>query len=283
MADGQRSVCDILGLSLTVKVVDIGANPIDGPPPYAPLLRSGRAEVVGFEPNREAHARLLAVKGPNETYLPLAVGDGRRHTLYHCQAPGMTSLLAPNPAVLGLFHGFPDWGRVVRTEEIETVRLDDVPQAAGLDLLKIDIQGAELMAFENAPQRLAGALAVHTEVEFLEMYRGQPLYGDVERFLRARGFMLHRFEPLVSRVMRPLLLRGDIRAGYRQLLWADAVFVRDLARMEAMDDAQLLRLAVILHDCYGAHDLALHVLLEHDRRAGTAHGPRYLQAIAARA
>ncbi|MCC6467701.1 MAG: FkbM family methyltransferase [Alphaproteobacteria bacterium] len=277
------SIFAILDLPVAIKVVDIGANPIDGEPPYAPLLKAGRAEVVGFEPNLQAHAVLQQKKEPRETYLPLAIGDGKRHTLHHCHAPGMTSLLEPNPDVLALFHGFPDWGRVVRTEAVDTVRLDDVAETAGLDLLKIDIQGAELMVFENAPRRLAEALVIQTEVEFLEMYRGQPLYGDVERFLRAQGFMLHRFEPLVSRVVKPLVLGGDIFAGFTQLFWADAIFVRDLTRLGGLDDGQLLRAAAILHECYKAVDLALHILLEHDRRAGTALGPRYLQAITARA
>jgi FkbM family methyltransferase len=156
------SIFAILDLPVTIKVVDIGANPIDGEPPYAPLLAAGRADLVGFEPNREALARLLRMKGPHETYLPLAVGDGKRHTLHHCQAQGMTSLLEPNPAVLDLFHGFADWGRVVRTEEVDTVRLDDVKESEGLDLLKIDIQGAELMVFQNATRRLADALVIHT-------------------------------------------------------------------------------------------------------------------------
>lgn len=277
------SIFAILDLPVTIRIVDIGANPIDGQPPYAPLLNSGRAELVGFEPNLQAHAALQQKKGPREIYLPLAIGDGRRRTLHHCKAPGMTSLLEPNPDVLALFHGFSDWGRVERSEPVDTVRLDDVEETEGLDLLKIDIQGAELMVFENATKRLAGTLVIHTEVEFLEMYRGQPLFGDIERFLCGRGFMFHRFEPLVSRVVKPLLLGGNIRAGYQQIVWADAIFVRDLTRLDALDDGQLLRTAAILHECYRAVDLALHLLLAHDRRAGTALGPRYLQAITARA
>src|SRR5262249_4700039 len=137
-------------------------NPIDGPAPYAPLLKSGHAVLVGFEPNRDALAVLDARKSAQETYLPLAVGDGRRHLLRHCLLPGMTSLLEPNPVVLQLFYGFSDWGTVTRTEEIDTVCLDDVPETAGLDLLKIDIQGGELMVFENAPHRLSEALVIHT-------------------------------------------------------------------------------------------------------------------------
>ena len=85
----------LTGAGVRVKIVDIGANPLDGTPPYEVMLRSGDADIVGFEPNPEALAELNTKKGPTETYLPYAVGDGRRHTLHFCQAPGMTSLLEP--------------------------------------------------------------------------------------------------------------------------------------------------------------------------------------------
>lgn len=54
----------LTALNLRVKVVDIGANPIDGSPPYAALLKAGNADVVGFEPNPEALAKLNEMKGP---------------------------------------------------------------------------------------------------------------------------------------------------------------------------------------------------------------------------
>src|SRR5882762_1713843 len=192
----------LLGVSCIIKVVDVGANPIDGPAPYASLLASGCAEVVGFEPNADALAKLARQKGPRETYLPYAIGDGRQHTLYRCRSDGMTSLLQPNPEVLQLIHGFWVWGQVVRTELVETKRIDDIPETAALDYLKMDIQGAELMVLQHATDRLRHAVAIHTEVEFLPMYVGQPLFSDVDQFLRQHGFVLHRFNPLVTRAVK---------------------------------------------------------------------------------
>ncbi|MDE2229103.1 MAG: FkbM family methyltransferase [Alphaproteobacteria bacterium] len=269
----------LLNVSCSIKVVDVGANPIDGVAPYAPLLVAGHTKVIGFEPNSAALEKLNREKGANEIYLPNAVGDGHRHTLRHCQAPGMTSLLQPNAEVLALFHGFSEWGRVIRTEDVDTVRLDDVPETASLDYLKIDIQGAELMVFENAVERLSNALLVHTEVEFLPMYVGQPLFSDVDRFLRRHGFVFHRFHPLTSRTIKPLLVNNDIYAGLSQVFWADAIFVRDFIHLGILTNAQLLRLAIILHDCYRSYDLALHLLIELDRRTGENHGKKYLGAI----
>lgn len=275
------SLSRIINLAGPVRVVDIGANPIDGDPPYKPLLDKELANLVGFEPQPEALAELNRKKGPRETYLPHTVGDGGRHTLHITRAPGMTSLLEPNPELLAHFHGFPEWGRVERTEEVETRRLDDLTEIDGIDYLKIDIQGAELMAFENGIERLKECLVIHTEVEFLPMYKEQPLFAEVERFLREQGFLFHRFSPLTSRALRPFLVNNDIYQGLSQVFWADAVFVRDFTRLESLSDEQCLKAALICHDLYGSADLVVRLLMEVDRRTGSGHVQTYMQALAA--
>ncbi|MBF0462322.1 MAG: FkbM family methyltransferase [Magnetococcales bacterium] len=155
------SLTKITGADIRIKVTDIGANPIDGVPPYKPLLDVGIAEIVGFEPAPEALANLNRRKGPHEIYLPHAVGDGKRHTLNFCYAPGMTSLLEPNKAILELFHGFPGWGRVLSQEDLQTVCLDDVVETMGTDLIKIDIQGAELMALSLGCPKTASTVQIY--------------------------------------------------------------------------------------------------------------------------
>jgi FkbM family methyltransferase len=242
-------------------------------------LQAGKADIIGFEPNPKALAKLSFMKGPHETYLPHAIADGKRHTLYVCQAPGMTSLLRPNPDVLNLFHGFPEWGLIRETEEIDTVRLDDIAETAGVELIKMDIQGGELMALQNAQVRLNGALVIQAEVLYLPMYMGQPLFSDVESFLRQHGFMFHRFYPQNSRVIIPLLVNNDVCAGMSQLVWADAIFMRDIARSDLLSERQLLSMATILHDCYRSVDVALHLLGEHNRRYGTNLDAVYLSGL----
>lgn len=274
-----RSLDALIGIGRRIKVVDIGANPIDGTPPYASLLHAGYADVVGFEPNPEALARLGTMQGPNELYLPHAVADGQRHTLNFCQAPGMTSLLEPNIEILRLFHGFPDWGKVLATEFVDTVRLDDIEATRGVELLKLDIQGAELMALRHGQDRLREALVVQTEVEFLPLYIGQPLFSEIDLFLRPFGFMFHRFYPAVSRVVCPLLIGNNIFAGLSQMVWADALFIRDITRLDRLTNEQILGMATILHDCYASIDIALHLLTEHDHRCGTNLGSAYLTGL----
>lgn len=270
----------LIGAIPQISVTDIGASPLDGQaPPYAALLKAGDVDLVGFEPHAESLAALNAAKGPHETYLPYAVGDGKIHTLKIGRVPGMSSLFEPNPAVMNLFHLFPYWSKVVSTTDVKTVRLDDIPETIGTDFIKIDIQGAELMALSGAVQRLRSVSVIHAEVSFLPMYKGQPLFSEVEMFLRQQGFMFHRFFPLNSRTISPFFVDNDVYGGFSQVLQADAIFVRDFARIALLNEAQLMATAVILHDCYHSLDAVLFVLREFDRRYGRDLGQRYIEAL----
>lgn len=268
----------VMGMSLRCKLVDVGASPINEPI-YSGMLKAGDLDVVGFEPAEAALAELLQTKGPHETYLPHAIGDGGRHTLRICFAPGMTSLFEPNPEVLALFRNAEIWGTVTSTLEVDTVRLDDVPETADADMLALDIQGAELMALQNAEKLLSSALVVQSEVEFVEMYKGQPLFSEVEQFLRRHGFMFHTFNPAVKRLVIPLINESDPYAGLNQHAWADAVFVRDLTRMDLFSDEQLLKLAALMNDLYGSLDVALRALTFYDARNGTNLSSAYLDGL----
>ena len=265
----------MFGLSDPVRIVDVGANPIDGTPIYKTLLKEGHARLVGFEPNPAAQEKLAAMKGPHETYLPQVVADGQEQTLHICANSGMTSLLEPNDAWLKLFYPYTEWSVVEDRQRVATVRLDDVPHARPCDLLKIDIQGGELMVFQNAPQLLDEAVVVHTETIFGPMYKQQPMFGDMERCLHQHGLRLHRFDHIIHRTVAPT----DIFCGFNQIMWADAVFIRDLSNLEAMSLRQLLQMAVILHDCYASYDIVLHLLLEIDRRASRGYGEYYQGAL----
>src|SRR5437016_7086753 len=93
MAEGPRDVLfELLRPERLTAVVDVGANPIDGDPPYKPMLAKGLCTVIGFEPQADALAELDRRKGPRECYLPYAIGDGREHVLHVCRERGMSSL-----------------------------------------------------------------------------------------------------------------------------------------------------------------------------------------------
>ena len=60
----------------------------------------------------------------------------------------------------------------------------------------------------------------------------------------------------LERPIAPLVIDNNPRRGLNQVVWADAVFVRDFTDFANYSDDQLLATAGILHDCYRSIDLA---------------------------
>ena len=262
---------DLVRCSRPTSVLDIGANLVDGDPPYQRMLDDGLCTVTGFEPQQRALAELELRKGPMERYHPHVVGDGHTHRLKITKAEGMTSLLTPDVNQLRLFTGFPEWGSVVEEIDVQTHRLDDL-DIDEFDLLKIDIQGAELMVFQHGRERLRNAVAVQTEVSFVPLYRDQPTFGDVDRELRSQGFSPHSMPALKKWAIAPTVFNGDFRIPGNQLLEADYVYVRDLAHTESMSSEQLSHLAMIAFHIYGSVDLAVFCLIELQQRGHAPQG-----------
>ena len=225
-------------------IVDVGANPIDGDPPYKPLIERGLCTIVGFEPQKEALALLNERKGTLETYFAYVVGDGQQHTLHICAATGMTSLLKPDRHMLSLFRLFPEFGRVDSTQPVVTKRLDDITEIKDLDFLKIDVQGSELSVFRSGRQKLAEAIAIQTEVSFLPLYEHQPLFAEIDLELRSQGFIPHTFATVKRWAIAPLMVNNDPYQGLNQLL--EAVYVCDFTRPDVLSDEQLKHLALNL-------------------------------------
>src|SRR6195256_5375423 len=129
----SNDLARLLSMGGLTHVVDIGANPIDGAPPYRPLLDAKLCRVTGFEPQPSALAELNLKKGYNEVYLDSAVGDGKEHTLNICAYSGWTSTLVPRVAALEVFDHFKSNARIVRQTRIKTQRLDDIADVQDID------------------------------------------------------------------------------------------------------------------------------------------------------
>lgn len=239
---------DLLG-GRPIVIVDVGAQMLATEAHvYDPLCRDDIPHrIVGFEPLADKVAARTAQQGAdNLTLLPYAVGDGAVHRLHVNNDDATSSLFPLNQPLCTAFEHL----HVLETVSIlpvETRRLDSVLPNGPVDFLKLDIQGAELLALEGAIETLARTNVLHCEVEFAPIYAGQPLFGEVEAFLRPRGFTL-------------IDLIVPHRYAYRnaagvtspdRLLWAEAVFFR-----EAATDTSAAAQALIAGLVYGKHSLA---------------------------
>lgn len=80
--------------------------------------------------------------------------------------------------------------------EVQQVRLEDVMKGCHeIDFLKLDLQGYELEALNGCGKLLERIKIITIEIEFIPLYDGQPLFGDIDVYLRAQGFrMLNLYE-----------------------------------------------------------------------------------------
>jgi FkbM family methyltransferase len=83
------------------------------------------------------------------------------------------------------------WLKFENKIEVKTQILSDFCKEkviSKIDFIHIDVQGAELMVFEGANEFIKNIDCIWMEVEEVELYKGQPLKPDVEKFMSQRGF-----------------------------------------------------------------------------------------------
>lgn len=268
----------VLGLEGRLRVIDVGAAP-GAPPSYAALMDDGRVELLALEPDAVQAARLRKRHGARATVLEHVLGDGAPGIFHETSARFTASLLEPDNDLAAAFNGLAPLSQVTARRPVVTVRLDDLPQAAGTDHIKLDAQGGEGAILAGARNTLAETLVVETEALFLPLYRGQPLFADLDIALRARGFVFHTFRTLGQRAFAPLLVDGKETAALNQILWADAVYVRDWTALETLPTDKLRRYAALMHGLYGSYDLALRIVTALQARGEPGMAERYLTLL----
>lgn len=278
----MSSIFEILSLDAPIEIVDVGANPIDGTPPYAPLLDAGVGRLTGFEPQPAALAALLEAKGPLETYLPYALGNGEPIDLNISMSSGMTSGLRPDQNTLRLFSMLERVSKIIHTETVDTKKIDNVNEIKRIDYFKIDVQGMELEIIKNGLSKLSDCAIIHIEVSFLPLYKNQPTFGEVDVFMRSQGFIPHCFAAVKNWIIAPCTINGNDRASLNQLLEADVVYAKDFTDAGNASNTILKNIAMIAHCCYNSFDLAMHCIQMLENRAAIEAGSlqAYVESLA---
>lgn len=266
-------------------ILDIGAALLEEPA-YQALIESQHARIIGFEPDADACQQLNARFGPPHRFMPLFVGDGKPGVFHQTNWGPTGSLFKPNIPMLGMFQMLGEVVVPVAEHPVETTRLDDIPEIDDVDFIKIDVQGSELAIFENAGRSLADAVLIQTEISFVESYVGQPMFSDVDAFLRQSGFQFHDFVGVGARSFKPFTNPADpspdpLLRAFRQKIWGDAYYVKDWMRLDALAPAKLRKMAALLHDIVASYDLAHLVLCAMDRQTGGDTASRYLKRLQA--
>jgi FkbM family methyltransferase len=89
--------------------------------------------------------------------------------------------------------------------------LKTVAWSEPIDLLKIDVQGAELLVLNGASDCIKHTRLIWLEVSFRELYEGAAVFSEIYQFMDAHGF-------------RMLALAEGFRGEGQELLQGDALF-----------------------------------------------------------
>jgi FkbM family methyltransferase len=225
-------------------------------------------KVIGFEPDPREYSALVERGGDDTIYFNTALfSDQRRLSLHLARKQEVSSTFMPNRDFLD---AFPDAERydILREITIDADTLDNQLANGGIhgvDFLKLDTQGSELSILRGATRTLERQIVgVEIEVEFVELYKGQPLFDEVNRFLTESGFWLFDLR-------RQFLKRSvgkSLGAHKGQLVFCDALYLRNQESLKTLVDrvedpykkkAKILNTLAICV-LYGYYDYALEVL-----------------------
>jgi len=196
-------------------VIDIGAHVGE----FAMQIHAivSDASIFSFEPLQDAFSQLQAnlASVPKFHALRYALGDSNATKVMHRNEFGASSSLLPMTDIHKKAFPF----TVHETcESVEVRRLDDVTGDLCLQdniLVKIDVQGYEDKVILGGERLIARAKLIVVEVSFQTLYERQPLFDEIYRALRSKGFVyIGNLDQLTSP------LDGSV-------LQADAIFLRE--------------------------------------------------------
>ena len=195
-------------------IFDIGAY--DGRISKEFLMKFPQAEIHAFEPFPESFEKLNKLKESQKGLIAnnCAIADTIGHKDLHVNSFSPTNSLYESNSVND-YHN-----NLMKTQNIISVKTDTIDNYCKanaiqhIDILKMDIQGGELDALKGAEELLSKKKIsyIYVEVEFVEMYKKQPLFIDIASYLKGYGFSLYN-------------LYHSVIDSTGQLMWADALFV----------------------------------------------------------
>lgn len=199
-------------------IIDVGAHHGQTTQKYIKLFP--KSTIHGFEPfpesfniyknNYRYDKRVIAEN--------MAVSDSEGDVKFFVNKKSSTnSLLQPENAD-DIY--FSDYNQFIANNACITVKTTTIDNYCtknnikSIDILKMDAQGAELSILRGAKNHLSGQKInlIYTEVEFINIYKNQPLFSDICTYLQNLGYDLFNIYNLYT-------------ASNGQLACGDAIFI----------------------------------------------------------
>jgi FkbM family methyltransferase len=174
-------------------VVDLGAN--EGAFSAGVLAVAPQARVIAVEPGPGPRARLeqrFAGRANVEIHGVAVAGESGTATFHvtaHDHGSSLRPPLSESREVIG------PGAEVVETFEVPTLSLDDLVGDGPVDVVKIDVQGAELDVLRGGRRSFARTRAVLLEMNFFSQYEGDATFGTLHSEMTELGFELVNVSP----------------------------------------------------------------------------------------
>jgi FkbM family methyltransferase len=213
VCDARLELVPRIILSRLRTCVDAGAHKGDWTRALLDTFHPERVVAVECEPRLvgplQARFRGLAAV----TVVDAALADGEGTASFHqLRHPASSSLLKPRDEVVKEFLAN-SWD-LIGTVEVKKISYDRlVADEEEVSILKLDIQGAEMVMLTGSREGLGKTKCVILEVTFTSHYEGDSGFPELHALMTTRGFGLYR-------------LSAPYNRGGR-ILFADAVYVRE--------------------------------------------------------
>ena len=191
-------------------VLDVGAN--EGQYGSALIAAGYRGRIISFEPLAKAHASLCRTATPHQAWSPY------RRCALGSEVGELEINVSDNLVSSSFLRVMPEHvqaaptSRVVRSERVERVRLDDIFEGFSGEqvFLKIDTQGYEMEVLRGAEKALGSIRGVQVELSLTGLYEGQPRYSEVLAYLEGIGFEVWELCPGFRNRETGRLLQCDV-------------------------------------------------------------------------
>jgi hypothetical protein len=163
----------------------------------------------------------------------------------------------------------PGSGDILSTSSVPSNSLDQHFSSNNIDVLKIDVEGAEVEVLKGADALLASSVVgVRVEVLLNSLYKDRgETFTDCRRILESHGFEFLFFDKFATNSYMPFAKVYSV-PPFGQLIGADAIFVRNPIKLLETNNLTSIINMSLFAALSGALDLAFFLLRELRRSFG---------------
>ena len=235
-------------------IVDIGAS--GG---IHPRWKNLTPHFIGilFEPDSREYYTLKENSESNLIVLNSALSDSRKEVEFNlCKKQTVSSVYKPNFNFLDKFTNSERF-KVEKNIKLNADTLGNqlkINNINEVDFIKIDTQGYELPILRGYANNFDSVIGLEIEVEFEPMYEGQPLFSDVDNFVKDKGFSLVDLKRYYWK------RQNNVNTGNSkgQMIFGDALYFKSpeqILLMPNISQEKIIR-CIFIYLAYGYVDLA---------------------------